>query len=126
MKRSRLIGAVAAALVAGLVLGGAGISMAGTQTAAHAPNANANGAIVSGATTPAVGLWGQPSPSKAVTVALAPYAKHTAARAHSSAPSHRVSTRNAIPTTRRTATRCGSANCDSHDTNHHGTGGCGD
>ncbi len=124
MKRSTFIGAVAAALVAGLVLGGAGISVAGTQTAAHAPNAN--GPIVSRATTPAVGLWGQPSPSKAATVASRPLAKHAVVRAHGSAPRHRVSTRNATPATRRTATRSGSTNCDPHDTNHHGTMGCGD
>lgn len=126
MKRSRFIGAVAAALVAGLVLGGAGISMAGTQSATHARNANANGAIVSGATTPGFGLWGQPSPSKAATVAPAPVAKRTMARAHGAAPKHRVSTRKATPTTRRTATRSGSANCDPHDTNHHECSSCGD
>ena len=69
MKRSRVIGAIAAALIAGFVLGGVGISMAGTRTAVPVPN---GGTVAPAATTAAFGWWGQPSPSRAATVAPHP------------------------------------------------------
>ena len=124
MRRSRVIGAIAAALIAGFVLGGVGISLAGNRTAVPVPDAAiavpTRAVVVPAATTAVV-----QASSNATKVAPAPRAKRMMARAYSSAPRYQTPARATTTTTRHATTRSGGRYCNrDHTTRSSGWNCC--
>lgn len=121
MKRTRFIAAMAAALIAGFVLGGIGISAAATRTATPAPRAAANRMVASSLPTTVT-----PGPSQMATGTPAPRPSQMATGTPTPRkPRTTVRSTYCAPQRSTTTTRSRNRDCDQHHDGTDGTSRCG-
>lgn len=133
MKRTRFIAAIAAALIAGFVLGGIGISAAATRTAAPAPQAAGTRMVASSPTRtvtpgPSQMATGTPAPRPSQMATGTPAPRPTQKATGTPAPRKpRTTVRSTYcaPQQSTTTTQSQHRDCDEHHDGTVGTSRCG-